>query len=193
MTLMDALYAQGLRAFREPREAAADVIALDVPRDALVPGLFAIVALSVLLNAVAEFLAPTAMNLVTPFQMTLFLLALFVTFAGAVYKVGEAMGGNGTFANSLLLSIFFQAIFLPAQALQVLLISVTPALANVVGLIIFVLGIWINVNFVAALHGYPSLGKAIGVILIASLVVAIVMIFVAPMIGISLFGAVPNV
>lgn len=193
MTLIETLYAQGARAFREPRAAAADVIALGVPREALVPGLFAVVALSVLINAAAEMIAPSPMSMITPFQMTVFLLVLFVSFAAAVYKVGQAMGGVGTWQDSLLLAIFFQAVFIPAQVLQVILIATMPAVAGLFGLFLFVFGFWVNVNFIAALHGFTSLGRAFGVLILGSFVVAVVMILVAPLVGISILGGVPNV
>ena len=193
MTLLDSLVSQGFRAFREPREAAADVIALGVPREVLVPALTVIVILSVLLNAVGEMVAPTPLAAITHFQMSVFLLILFVSFAAAVYKVGQALGGLGEWQDSLLLAIFFQAVFLPAQVLQVLLIIVLPPVASLFGLAIFLFGLWVNVNFIAALHGFPSLAKALGVLVLASFVVAFIMAFVAPLIGISLFGGVPNV
>lgn len=193
MTLLETLYSQGARAFREPRAAAADLIALGIPREALVPGLFLIVVLSVIINAAAEFVAPSPMGAITHFQMTVFLLALFVAFAMAVCKIGQALGGIGTCQDSLLLAIFFQAVFVPAQVLQVVLMAVSPVIAGLFALFLFILGIWINVNFIAALHGYPSLGKSAGVLVLSSFVVAIVMMLVAPLVGISLFGAVPNV
>ncbi|MEM8801138.1 MAG: YIP1 family protein [Pseudomonadota bacterium] len=193
MTLLDSLVSQGVRAFREPREAAADVIALGVPRDVLVPGLMVIVILSVMLNALGEAVAPTPLASITHFQMSVFLLILFVSFAAAVFKVGQAMGGLGEWQDSLLLAIFFQAVFLPAQALQVLLIIIVPPIASLFGLAIFLFGLWVNVNFIAALHGFPSLGKALGVLVLASVVVAFVMAFAAPLIGISLFGGAPGV
>ena len=108
MTLLDTLYSQGARAFREPRAAAADVMALGVPRDALVPALLLIVVLSVIINAVAEVIAPSPMSTVSHFQMTLFLLVLFATFAFAVCKVGQALGGVGTWQDSLLLAVFYR-------------------------------------------------------------------------------------
>ncbi|MEO1026572.1 MAG: hypothetical protein AAFX07_13565 [Pseudomonadota bacterium] len=146
MTLLDSLVSQGVRAFREPREAAADVIALGVPRDVLVPGLMVIVILSVMLNALGEAVAPTPLASITHFQMSVFLLILFVSFAAAVFKVGQAMGGLGEWQDSLLLAIFFQAVFLPAQALQVLLIIIVPPIASLFGLAIFLFGLWVNVN-----------------------------------------------
>ncbi len=193
MTLLDALYAQGARAFREPRAAAADVIALGVPREALAPALFLIVALSAIVNAPAEFISPSPMNGISHFQMTVFLLVLFGTFAAAIYKIGQAMGGVGTWQDSLLLAVFFQAIFLPAQVLQVVLMASIPVLSGLFALFLFVFGIWVNVNFIAALHGFSTLGRAFGVLILASIAVAVVMMVAAPMIGISFFAGNPNV
>lgn len=193
MTLLDSLISQGVRAFREPRKAAADVIALGVPREALVPGLMVVVILSVVLNAVAEAVAPTPLGVISHFQLTVFLLILFVSLAASVYKVGQMMGGVGQWHDSLMLAIFFQAIFLPLQAMQVLLVITLPALASFLGLGIFVFGIWVNVNFVAALHGFPGLVKALAVLLLGSLVAGFIMAFAMPLIGISFFGVAPNV
>lgn len=193
MTLLDTLYAQGARALRDPRAAAADVIALGVPREALPPALFLVVVLGVIINAIAEAIVPSPMGLISHFQMTVFLLVLIVTFATSVCRIGRAMGGIGNCSDSLLLAIFFQAVFIPAQVLQVVLMALSPGLAGAFALFLFVFGIWVNTNFVAALHGFPGLGKSLGVLLLSSIVVAIVMMLVAPFIGISLFGAVPNV
>lgn len=193
MTLVETLFSQGARAFREPRAAAADLIALGIPREVLLPAMLLVVVLSVIINAVAEALAPSLMSTVTHFQMTVFLLALFVAFALAMCKVGQALGGIGQCQDSLLLAVFFQAIFIPLQIFQVVLLAISPVLASFLALFLFVLGIWVNINFIAALHGYSSLGKAFGVMILSSLVVAVVMMLVAPLVGISLFGAVPNV
>lgn len=193
MNLLDTLFSQGVRAWREPRAAAADVIALGVPREALVPALLLVVVVSVIINAAAEAIAPSPMSVISHFQMTVFLLALFVTFAFAVCKVGQAMDGVGKCEDSLLLAIFFQAIFIPAQVLQVALMVAMPAIAGLFALFLFVFGMWVNVNFVSALHGFPTLGKGFGVLLIASFIVAVVMLLIAPLVGVSLLGELPNV
>ena len=121
------------------------------------------------------------------------MLALFVAFAMAVCKIGRAMGGIGQCSDSLLLAIFFQAIFVPAQVLQVVLVAVSPIVASFFAVFLFFFGIWVNLNFIAALHGFSSLGKSLGVLILSSVAVAIIMMLVAPLIGISLFGGIPNV
>ncbi len=180
MTLIESLYAQGIRALREPRAAAADVLALGIPREALVPGLFAVVAISVILNTASEALAPSPFVIVTPFQMTILLAVMMVVFSFAVAKAGEMLGGIGKFQDSLLLMIFLQAMFLPAVALQLLLFVLMPALAGlfILGVMIFLT--WVHVNFIAALHGFPTLGRAFGVLLMAVFLTFFVLMFVAP-------------
>ena len=181
MTLIESLYAQGIRALREPRAAAADVLALGIPREALVPGLFAVVAISVILNTASEALAPSPFVIVTPFQMTILLAVMMVTFSFAVAKAGQMLGGIGTFQDSLLLMIFLQAMFLPAVALQLLLFVLMPALAGlfILGVMIFLT--WVHINFIAALHGFPTLGRAFGVLMMAVVATFFVLMFVAPL------------
>ena len=111
MTLLETLYSQGVRAWREPRAAAADVLALSPPREALIPAMLLVTVLSVIINAGAEAIAPSPLGAIPHFQLTVFMLALFVAFAMAVCKIGRAMGGIGHCSESLLLAIFFQAIF----------------------------------------------------------------------------------
>ena len=180
MTLLESLYAQGVRALREPRAAAADVLALGIPREALVPGLFAVVAISVILNTISEMLAPSPFVVITPFQMMVLLTVMMTAFSFAVAKTGQYMGGLGTFQDSLLLMIFLQAMFLPAVALQIVLFVIFPALAGLFILVVMVFLTWVHVNFIAALHGFPTLGKAFGVLLMAVVLTFFVLMFVAP-------------
>lgn len=181
MTLIESLYAQGVRAIREPRAAAADVLALGIPREALVPGLFAVVAISVILNSISEALAPSPFVIITPFQMTVLLSVMMVAFSFAVAKTGQFMGGLGTFQDSLLLMIFLQAIFLPAVAVQIVLFMLVPALAGLFILAVMIFLTWVHVNFIAALHGFPTLGKAFGVLLMSVVLTFFVLMFVAPL------------
>lgn len=181
MTLIESLYAQGIRALREPRAAAADVLALGIPREALIPGLFAVVALSVILNTVSEALAPSPLVVMSPFQMAILLSVMIAAFSFALAKTGQFMGGIGTFENSLLLMIFLQAMFLPAVALQIILFLFMPTLAGLFILAIMIFLTWVHVNFIAALHGFPTLGKAVGVLLMSVILTFFVLMFVAPL------------
>ena len=181
MTLIESLYRQGIRALRAPRAAAADVLQLGVPREALVPGLFAVVAISVILNSISEALAPSPFIVISPFQMVVLLTVMLVAFSFAVARSGKVLGGVGTFQDSLLLMIFLQAIFLPAVALQILLFILLPALAGLFILVVMIFLTWVHLNFIAALHGFPTLGRAVGVLLMAAVLTFVVLMFVAPL------------
>ena len=181
MTLIESLYAQGVRALREPRAAGADIIALGVPREALAPGLFAVVAISVILNTVSEALAPSPFVIITPFQMAILLTLMMVSFSFAIAKIGQLMGGLGRFHDALLLMIFLQVMFLPAVALQLVLSVVTPALASLVTLVVMIFLTWVHLNFIAALHGFTSLGRSFGVLVLSVVATFFVLMFVAPL------------
>ena len=181
MTLLDSLIAQGVRALREPRAAAADVLTLGYPRSALAPALFLVVAISVILNTISEFLAPSPFVTITPFQMTVLLTIMLVVFSFAVAKAGSWLGGVGGFHDSLLLMIFLQAIFLPAVAAQIVLFVLAPPLAGIFILVVMVFLTWVHVNFIAALHGFTTLGRAFGVLLLAVGMTFFALVLIAPL------------
>lgn len=187
MTLFDSLIMQGKRAFREPRQTAADVLALGIPKEALAPALLLVVVVSVLLSAASDMIVPPQVE-ISYFRMALLIMIIFTAFSLSIAQVGKMMGGVGTFPDSLLLAIFFQAIFIPVQALQVALMLVSIEMAALLSFAIIIFGFWVNVNFIAALHGFETLGRALGVLLLASFAVAIFLMIIAPLLGISLTG-----
>lgn len=187
MTLLDSLVAQGKRAFQQPRAAAADVLALGFPKEALAPALLLVVVISVLMSAASDMIAPPPVQM-PYFKMALLVLIIFTSFSFAIAQVGKMMGGVGTFPDSLLLAIFFQAVFIPVQALQIALLLVSAEISAFLAFGIIVFGFWINLNFIAALHGFESLGRALGVLLLASIAVAFFLVLVTPLLGVSLTG-----
>jgi|GEM_PF-4317425 len=126
MTLLDSLMAQGLRAYRQPRAAAADVLALGFPRHALAPALLLVVVSSVVLNTISEYLAPSPFVIISPFQMVMLLTVMLLLFSFAITK-------------------------------------------------------GIHINFIAALHGFSSLGPAVGVFLLALVMTFFGLMLVAPL------------
>lgn len=180
MTLLDSLFAQALRALRDPRAAAADVLALGFPREALVPALLLVVSISVILNTISEALAPSPFIETTPFQMAALLAIMLLVFSFAIAQAGKVLGGLGSFQDSLLLMIFLQAIFLPAVALQLLIFTISPGLAGIFILAVMVFLTWVHLNFIAALHGFPTLGRAFGVLMMAVLATFFALMLVAP-------------
>ncbi len=176
MTLIESLYAQGVRALREPRAAAADVLALGIPREVVVPTLVLIAIVSIFLDNALFAVLPTVETVASPFRSLAVYLAAAGLFAITITFVGRWFGGMGKFEDALLLVAFLQAMFLPASAIQVVLAVLSPSLAVLFMLCVLLFLLWVQVNFVAALHGFATLGRAFAVMLVASLLVAIVML-----------------
>lgn len=181
MTLIDSIWAQGMRAYREPRAAAADVLALGIPREALAPALLAVVALSAILNSVSYMLSPNPLIMMSPFQMAILSFVLITAYSFALAKIGNFLEGVGNFPDALLLIVLLQAMFLPLIALQLILFVLSPALAGLYVLVMLALVFWVQLNFIAALHGFTSLGRAFGVLLLAGVATLFALMFVAPL------------
>lgn len=184
MTYLQSLVPLARQAITQPREAATTLLSMGVPREALWPGFFLMVILSILLTSIGrgqdlEIVAGTP----SPLIMALLTAVISVASVLAVWKVGQFLGGTGTFEEALLLTIFMQAILFVAQVIELLLAILVPPVGMVFSLVLIIMAVWINVNFIAALHGFSSLMKSLGVLLLASLGVAIVLVFLMSLAG----------
>ena len=189
MTYLEALLPLARQTLTQPRQAAETLLAMNVPKTALWPGFFLMVILSVLLMYVAQSsdLAIASGGMTpSPFVMMLATCAISLAYVVSLWKIGQAMGGKGSFEDALLLTVFVQAILFAAQIVELLLTLVVPPIGVVFSLVLIFAAVWININFVAALHGFPSLMKAFGVLLLASLGVAILMVFLLSFAGMGM-------
>jgi len=193
MTLLETLFAQTARAMREPREAAADIIALDVPREAVVPAFALMSLISVILLLLSEAVAPTVLSLWSPFQLTALFLLLYGGLAFTTCRIGRMMDGIGTCPDALLLITLMLAVFVPIKVVHTVFLVVSLPLAGLLSIFLFFYSIWINVMLVAALHGYENLGKAVAVSVLSWIAVGILLAFLGPLLGINMTDMVPNV
>lgn len=162
------------------------LLSLGMPRVALWPAFALIVVVSVLLGGVGDMLAPAPEGvLISYFGMTALLGLVFLAYALAVWKIGSAMGGKGSLQESILIGVFFQAVLIPAQILQLVLALLLPGLAGIYAVALLVYGIWMNTNFIDGLHGYASFGKSLGVLVLASFAAAIALMLVVAIFGFS--------
>ena len=157
----------------QPADMASDVLAMRFPRDALWPALALVAVLNVLLLGVLQFVSPeTAATqdqiiTVSPFGY-LAIIGAFLTFmVFMLVHAGRMMGGDGTIEGTLTLLVWFQAVSLTLEGIQVLLVLVSPPIAAIFGLMSLGAIIWVFVNLVNVLHGLANLGKAIVVIFLA--------------------------
>lgn len=170
--------------YREPREVGVQLLSLGVPREALWPAFGVVISLSVLMGAVRDlfYAAPEGAE-VSYFALAAVLGAVFLTFLWGVWQAGRVMGGTGMFEESLLIGVFFQAMILPLQAVQIVLDIALPGLVEFYSIVLVIYGIWINAHLVDALHGFGSFGKSLAVLFIATCAAAVTLVL-----GISLLS-----
>ena len=184
--MLNAFFPVAAQAIREPREAASTLMSMGVPYAALWPAFGALVCLSVILSFLSGGLDQAAdQAAIGPW-----ILAITSAVAGAasvflVWKVGAALDGTGKFEEALLLTVFLQGLIFAGQLVEFVLFLFMPPLSGLFSIAIIVLTFWINLNFIAALHGFPSLWKSFGVLLFASLGVALILIFLMSLLGVQ--------
>ena len=173
------------QALTEPREAATTLLSMGVPKAAYWPAFLTLVVLSVILNEVVRMLTavPVTGPQIAPLVMAGLAALISAVSVWAIWKVGRAMGGTGQFDEALLLTVFLQAILFAGQLVEVGLMLILPPLAGLFSVALIVLAFWLNVNFVAALHGFTSLWRALGALFLATLGVALVLIFLMTLTG----------
>ena len=170
----------------DPREAARRILSPALPAR---EGWLAL-ALMAMLNTLVYSLSirlsppsdPELLGMLGPaFHAPLtFAVALFVALAltALVFThAGRALGGTGTLSGMLVLLAWMQALRLMVQVGLVVLALVMPSLAGVVVIVAGVWGLYILLAFMAEVHGFDSLWRAAGALIIA---------FVAPVFGLSL-------
>lgn len=171
-----SLVSLAVAAIRNPRETANTVLSIGFPTAALLPAFLLVVVLSVLLTVLGEVLGaqPTDAGAFPPLAVAALLGALLGAYILGLYRTGRAMGGNGSLAETALLMVFLQFILLLAQVIELLLWVAAPPLAGVFVIAVAVVAFWININFVDVLHGFGSLLKSFGLIIMVSLGIALI-------------------
>ncbi len=180
-----------LQAVRSPREAAHTLLSLGIPLAALPIALALVVVLSVLMAALGAMVEPGTTELppTLPLVGSAALIGGFlVAYIWGIQRGGRALGGTGTLPEAALLVIFLQFVLLVAQVVQILLWLVAPPLAGVFVIGASILALWININFIDVLHDYGSLPKSFLVWLLVTLGIALVVLFLMTLAGVSVQG-----
>ncbi len=179
------------RSLRNPREGAEEVLALGVPRDALWLIMALVVVLSVMLAEITGLIAATSEMQITgllanPIVAGALQLFLLVVMIVAVYRIGRAMGGTGSFEESLLLMSWLQFIMVVIQVFQTTALLIMPPLAGIIGILALALFFWLLTNFVAVLHGFTSLMQVFVMILVSGFAISFGLMLILAIFGIQM-------
>lgn len=183
------LLTAALATLRSPRTAAARVMNAGLPAHILWTMLAAVVAASVALGQGTLILATGGAALGNPYLanplvMFLIQIALLVVMVYAIHFVGRLMGGQGVYENTLAVVVWLQFVMACLQVVQTFALFVLPPVADIIGIVGLVIFIWLLTHFVAAVHGFKSLGLVFGMILVSAFGITFAMSLVLTMLGV---------
>ncbi len=171
----------------DPRAAARALIATAVPMEARWLALAVVVVLSALLGQIGVLMiagGQAALMFAGGASVVVQGILLLMTVY-ATHVVGRVFGGVGSFADALLLISWVQFLMVVLQGVQLVAMLLVPPLAGIIAIVSIVMFLWVLTNFVTELHGFESLGKVFGMILITFMALAFVMAFVLALLGIQ--------
>lgn len=158
---------------RDPREAARQIMALDLGRDALWTALALVavvnaIVLQLLVSGVPpEVQAQFPGYFASPLVMFMLLIGVMVIYIHTVYWSGLSLGGEGRLYDVVALLVWLQVLRTVVQLFVLLLTLTVPSLAGLASLAAFAVAFWILINFVAEALSLPSLGHAIMALAVA--------------------------
>ena len=168
----------------------AALLSMGVPKPFLWPAFALLVVLSVILIfASGPPAGPDGEILVSPFGLTISSALAGAASVFLVWKIGELFGGKGGFDETLLLTVFLQGMIFLGQLIELAIFFIIPPLADLYYFTLIVFMFWLNLNFIAVLHGFASLWRALGVLILASIGVFFVLVFAMSLAGVRLAGA----
>lgn len=180
----------------QPAEMADKVRQMHFSREALWTALALVAVLHVLSLGLVQFVSPETAEAqeqiitLSPFAYLAIIGSFLIFMVFMLVHAGRMMGGDGTIEQTLTLLVWFQAVSLTLEVVQIMLVLLSPAIAAIFGLMSLGAIIWVFVNLVNVLHGFSNLGKAIVVIFMALIGTVLGTGLVMGMLGIAPPGAV---
>ena len=163
MTLGARLAGLAQLTLQDPKQAARVLLAEGVPLRARSAGLLLVAILSAITASIQitgrEALDPlSAFMLASPIRATIFQWLFLSVSVVLIHRVGRAFGGTGSLADALLIVVWLQVIMLGFQVLQLAVAPLAPAFSGLIGLVSFMIYLWLLTVFIAELHGFVARG-----------------------------------
>lgn len=159
------------RTLANPGEGARAVINLDIDRRGLWLALMLTTILSVMLVTLTQgpgLLLPMGGEPVTvgPLTYAMILGSGLVVLVFALFFVGRALGGTGTFPATLGIVVWLEVLGLGVRAMQAVAAIFSGAAESLIAIGGTVYLLWCLVRFTNELHGFDSMGKAVGTLVL---------------------------
>lgn len=191
------LFGMALQTVPEPRKVARDVFAFPAPRRALWLILALLLVSMTFLAVVSSILFPLDPAEVSavlgddemtpvfadPMVTGIVQAMTAVISVWAIFWIGRAAGGTGTFEQALLTVIWLHFVLFILQTAILVLGLFAPGLALVLTFMSFVMTFWLLSHFVTEMHGFRSAGSVFAGIMMVLLVLAVVLSILMAMLG----------
>jgi len=178
--------------FRDTRSAAQVLNAMRLNRGILWSMLFLISILTVLTLELSLVFYPAdataPFGSVSPFALTAVVGSALTITVFSLYFAGQMLGGTGRFPAALLVTIWWQAIAIVMQLVQTVALLFSPLLTSLVTLGALVFSIYCLIVFINEMHGFNSLAKALGAVVIAFLGILFGLSLILTLIGVAAQG-----
>lgn len=175
-----------------PAETAERIVALRLPRAVLWQAMALVTILSVLLAALVQGALPTLPTAtgtpIAPISYALILGGSLVILVFALHYTGQALGGNGEFSGAIALVVWLEAVAMVIRFAQGILLLISPAIAGLFSIVSLGILLWCLINFIDVLHRFDSRGKAVLVLFLAVVGIAVGLTFILALIGAGATG-----
>lgn len=186
-----------IETLQTPRVAAQKIMGLNLGRDVLWSSLILVACISSIIFSVSLMLSGASAEqpalLRSPAMFFLIVTGLQILTVHAFYWAGRALGGQGDLGEMLSLLIWIQALQAIASAALFLIMFISPQIEQLLSFAVGLLGFWITLNFITEALRLPSLWHAVGVVIVATLGIAVGIGILVSMIGFGALGVPANV
>lgn len=178
------------RTFRSPQAAARALIDAELPAEArwtavALVSVMALIGLNLALR-MGPATGPTVFSaMAEPWPGLAVQVLSILLLAGVMVLAGRIQGGQGRFADALLLVTWIEFIMVLGQAVQIVVMLVLPGLAFLVSLGSLLLFVWLMTHFTAALHRLPALGRVLMALLGGFVAIVVLAAMVLGALGIA--------
>lgn len=190
-----------IETIRAPRDAAGRLLGMDVPRDVLWMALALMCVLNAIVYSVSLQISPPSPDVAgvvpaafqSPLLFALFLFGALVITVFVLHWIGRSLGGQAGLWDILVLLTWLQVLRLLFQVAVLVLSLVSLSLSALVVLGGSIYAIYILAAFIDRAHGFDNLVKALGVMVLAIVAIAVGVSMLLAVIGGAIMGGAGNV
>lgn len=149
---------------------------------------------NVLMLALLQAVSPVPVVLqdqglvLTPFSYAAIIITFLFLLVYTIYHVGRMFGGQGTVEDSLTVIILFQTVSVALEAVQVVLVVISPQIAGLFGFVSLAILIRCMLQFINVMHRFDGLGKTFVVLVLAVIATALIAGIVLSVLGVAPTG-----